>query len=158
MIQQQKPGENELMFSLDVESLFTNVPVNEAIGLAIQIIMKKKNHDAKFIKLNAKDLKQLFELAVTDIPSGFYDQLYKQQGGVSMGSPLASILAHIFIEHIENKIEHYLDQHKIQIMKRHVDDMFFVIDGKQEDVEKLLESINQLHDKIKFTCKDEKYF
>ncbi|CAF1641483.1 unnamed protein product [Didymodactylos carnosus] len=37
LIQQKKVNKNELMLSLDVESLFTNVDVNEAIELAIKI-------------------------------------------------------------------------------------------------------------------------
>ncbi|CAF0937152.1 unnamed protein product, partial [Didymodactylos carnosus] len=149
---------NELMFSLDVESLFTNVPVNEAIDLAINIIMKKKGENAKFTNLDVKDLKHLFELAITNVPFRFLDQLYIQRDGVSMGSPLAPILADIFMEHIENKVEQYPEQHRIKIMKRYVDDMFFMIDGKHDDIEKLLEWFNQLHYKIKFTCENEKNY
>ncbi|CAF1119945.1 unnamed protein product, partial [Didymodactylos carnosus] len=158
LIQQRKASMNELMFSLDVESLFTNVPVNEAIDLAINIIMKKKGENAKFTNLDVKDLKHLFELAITNVPFRFLDQLYIQRDGVSMGSPLAPILADIFMEHIENKVEQYPEQHRIKIMKRYVDDMFFMIDGKHDDIEKLLEWFNQLHYKIKFTCENEKNY
>ncbi|CAF3800176.1 unnamed protein product [Rotaria sp. Silwood1] len=35
LIQQQKPQRNDIMLSLDAESLFINTPVHEAINLAI---------------------------------------------------------------------------------------------------------------------------
>ncbi|CAF4428758.1 unnamed protein product, partial [Rotaria sp. Silwood2] len=101
LIQQQKPSKHDMMISLDVESLFTHVPVQEAIELAINIIMEKKKKEKSFTKLAEKDLRNLFELAVTNTPFRFYDQLYMQVDGVSMGSPLAPILADIFMNHVE---------------------------------------------------------
>ena len=73
LIQQQKPMKNDIMISLDVESLFTNIPVREAIELSIKIIMEKKKYDKTYTKLAAKDLRSLFELAVTNTPFRFYD-------------------------------------------------------------------------------------
>jgi hypothetical protein len=100
LIQTKQPTMNDIMISLDVESLFTNVPVYEAIELAIDIIMKKKEVNKKYTKLTRNDLRELFQLAVTNTPFRFYDQLYMQVDGVSMGSPLAPILADIFMTHI----------------------------------------------------------
>ncbi|CAF1043878.1 unnamed protein product [Rotaria sordida] len=55
LIQQQKPQRNDLMLSLDVEPLFTNIPVHETIYLPIKIFMKKKQQDNECTKLNKKD-------------------------------------------------------------------------------------------------------
>ena len=78
------------MISLDVESLFTSIPVHESIDLAVKTILEKKTNDPSFTKLEQKDLKQLFELCVTNMPFRFYDELYQQIEGVSMGSPISS--------------------------------------------------------------------
>jgi len=158
LIQQQKPNKNDMMISLDVESLFTNVPVYETIELAIKIIMDKKKNDKKYTKLNAKDLRNLFELALTNTPFRFYDQLYMQVDGVSMGSPLAPIFADIFMTHIEQQLKDYDQFNKIKLYLRYVDDTFIILNDKERDAKRLVEFVNQLHPKLKFTCEEEKNF
>ncbi|CAF1309282.1 unnamed protein product [Adineta steineri] len=158
LIQQQKPNQNDMMMSLDVESLFTNVPVYEAIELATQIIMDKKKTDKKYTKLVMKDLKNLFELAVTNTPFRFYDQLYMQVDGVSMGSPLAPLLADVFMTHIEQQFQEYDQSNKIKLYLRYVDDTFIILNGKESDVEQLIEFVNQLHPKLRFTRELEKNY
>ena len=150
LIQQHKPMPNEMMISLDVESLFTNVPVHEAIELAVKTIMNKKKSDKNYTKLAGKDLRNLFELAVTNTPFRFYHQLYRQVDGVSMGSPLAPILADVFMSHVEEQIERY-DHQRIKLYVRYVDDTFILFQGKEGDVVKLVEFVNHLHPKLKFT-------
>jgi hypothetical protein len=146
------------MISLDVESLFTNVPVYETIELAIKIIMDKKKNDKKYTKLNAKDLRNLFQLALTNTPFRFYDQLYMQVDGVSMGSPLAPIFADIFMTHIEQQLKDYDQFNKIKLYLRYVDDTFIIFNDKERDAKRLVEFVNQLHPKLKFTCEEEKNF
>ena len=131
LIQQQKPSKNDFMISLDVESLFTSIPVYESIELAIKTILEKKKNDPSFTKLEEKDLKQLFELCVTNMPFRFYDEIYQQIEGVSMGSPLAPALADLFMTHIESKLEHYQYKDKIKTYYRYVDDTFIVMNGKK---------------------------
>ena len=77
------------MASFYVESLFTNIPLDDCINLAVRFI-KEGNTD---IKLSATELKTLF---------------YDQVDGVSMGSPLAPDLANLFMGHNEKDwIENY---------------------------------------------------
>ena len=158
IIQQQKPTKDDIMLSLDAESLFTNIPVREAIELSIKIIMEKKKENKNYTKLAAKDLRSLFELAVTRTPFRFYEQLYMQVDGASMGSPLASILADIFMTHIEQQLEQYDHKNKIKIYLRYVDDTFIIINGKESDVKTLTDCFNELHPKLKFTREIEKNY
>jgi predicted GIY-YIG superfamily endonuclease len=158
LIQQKKPNKNDMMISLDVESLFTHVPVQEAIDLAINIIIEKKKKEKSYTKLAEKDLRNLFELAVMNTPFRFYDQLYMQVDGVSMGSPLAPILADIFMNHVEQQLENYEHYDKIKLYLRYVDDTFIILNGKETDVKKLVEFVNELHPNLKFTCEIEKQY
>ena len=66
LIQQQKPNKNDFMTSLDVESLFTSIPLHESIELATKTILEKKKNDPSFTRLEENDLRQLFELCVTN--------------------------------------------------------------------------------------------
>jgi hypothetical protein len=149
---------NDMMISLDVESLFTNIPVREAIELSINIIMEKKKKDKNYTKLAAKDLRNLFELAVTNTPFRFYDQLYMQVDGVSMGSPLAPIIADVFMTHIEQQLENYDQFDRIKMYLRYVDDTFIIFNGQESDADQLVKFVNGLHPKLKFTCEIEKKF
>jgi hypothetical protein len=158
LIQQQKPSNNDFMISLDVESLFTSIPVHESIELAIKTILEKKTMDPSFTKLEEKDLRQLFELCVTNMPFRFYDELYQQIDGVSMGSPLAPALADLFMTHIESKLEQYQHKDKIKTYYRYVDDTFIIMNDKKRDVDNLLDYVNSLHQNIKFTCEKENNF
>ena len=47
------------MVSFDVESLFTNIPLNETINIAVDLILENKPE----IELTKKDLTELFEFA-----------------------------------------------------------------------------------------------
>jgi hypothetical protein len=138
--------------------LFTSIPVHESIELTIKTILEKKRSDPSFTKLEENDLRQLFQLCVTNMPFRFYDEIYQQIDGVSMGSPLATALADLFMTHIESKLEQYKHNNKIKTYYRYVDDTFIVINGKEQDVDNLLEYVNSLHSNIKFTCKKENNF
>ena len=87
------------MVSFDVESLFTNIPL-EAIDLAIQAIhyIGVDKHDLKLTKPN---LKQLFWLVTAQTRVSFNGNFYDQITGVALGSPLATILTNLFMGHHE---------------------------------------------------------
>jgi len=83
--------------SLDVTSLFTNIPeelVFEAIENRWTEISKitKFNHLTQF--LHAVDV---FSSACFGFDNGFYDQIF----GIPMGSPLFSILADMVLDDLE---------------------------------------------------------
>jgi hypothetical protein len=72
--------------SFDVESLFTNIPVNETID----IILKRafSGRTTRFNGLKRKTLKELLLICVTHSHFVFNGAFYDQIDGVSMGSPL----------------------------------------------------------------------
>ncbi|CAF1282545.1 unnamed protein product [Didymodactylos carnosus] len=74
-----------------------------------------------------------------------------------MGSPLAPILANLFMEKLEN--EHILIPQHGQLIKtwiRYVDDILIIVNGCTDDVLVLLNNINSIHPNIKFTVELEK--
>ena len=70
------------MGSLDVDSLFTNIPVHETIDICINQLFQNTDTVEGFTKL---ELKQLVCLATKDSNFIFNDLLYKQIDGVAMG-------------------------------------------------------------------------
>ena len=75
---------NTKMLSLDVSSLFTNVPLDETIEYLCEYIEKND----KQIGLPIPDLKQLLYFCTKNVQFLFNNQIYRQRDGVAMGSPL----------------------------------------------------------------------
>lgn len=148
------PQDSDLfMASLDVESLFTNVPVEETI----QIILDKifTNPDTVYHNFNITDFRKLLELAVLDTAFIFNGKAYIQTDGMAMGSPLGPTFANIFMCALEERM---LDEcplaHLPLFYSRYVDDTFLLFRGKHE-ADVFLEYANELHPNIKFTIEYE---
>ena len=75
-----------------------------------------------------------------------------------MGSPLSSIIAEIFLQHIDTKIQNIIKTHDPDgIWIRYVDDGLYVSNNKNTNAENILKQINKIHPKIHFTEKKEKH-
>ena len=76
----------KLSYSLDVESLFTNVPVNETIRIILEYVYNNENLDPP--NIDKQVLKDLLETCTTQVPfRNAEGKLYIQKDDVSMGSP-----------------------------------------------------------------------
>ena len=81
----------KFLVSYDVTSLFTNVPLQEIIDIAINLIF---NHNPN-LNMTREELKKLFLFTASQTHFIFNSKFYNQVDGVTMGSPLASVLANI---------------------------------------------------------------
>ena len=89
--------------SLDVESLFTNVPVNETINIIIRNVYHHKSLPPPDI--SKEDLRELLLLCTTSVPFRNIDgKMYIQKDGMSMGSPLRPIFPNFYMADVENKV------------------------------------------------------
>ena len=89
---------NKFMVSFDVVSLFTNIPLKERIDLAIFYITDGN----KELKLSKAELTQFFTIATAQTHFLLNGKVYDQIDGVAMGSPIAPVLANLFLGHYEN--------------------------------------------------------
>nr|VZI52571.1 unnamed protein product [Spirometra erinaceieuropaei] len=134
-----------VMFSLDVSSLFTNVPVTETVDYICDFLSTSQEE----IGIPTKTLKELLLRCTLNVQFLFDNQIYRQEDGVAMGSPLGPLLADVFMGKLErfqlsdqiNKLKHY---------GRYVDDIFEIATA-ETDVATLLDAANQAHPSIKFT-------
>ena len=86
------------MASLDVVSLFTNIPLEETIKICCDSLYKNqgllcnisKNHFEKFLRAALSNNYSLFD-----------GSIYQQIDGVALGSPLGPSLANAFLAHYE---------------------------------------------------------
>ena len=133
--------EDEVMVSFDVSSLYTNVPVEEAIRDAAEILYagnvpKPPVDKDTFIKLAT--------LACKDVVMLTHDGYYRQLDGLAMGAKPAPPLANIWLSKFEPMIKD-----SAKIFDRYMDDIIREIN--RHKIQEKLREINALHPKLKFT-------
>ena len=79
--------------SLGVDSLFTNIPLNEAINNCVSYLHNKNLYNGK---LSKRDLLKVLETATSESSFIFDYLLYKQVEGVGMSSLLGFTLGNAF--------------------------------------------------------------
>ena len=136
------------MSSLDITSLFTNIPLNETTDIICNELYKNKE------LINGMDksvFRELLTLAMNETCFIFDGKLFKQCDGVSMGSPLGPHYANSFLSYHEQIwIEECPNEIKPFKYRRYVDDIF-VLCRDREHHEKFMEYMNTRHENIKFT-------
>ena len=134
------------MISLDIQQLFTSVPVDEVLNF-----IERKIDTGEIATLIPKqNFMRLLEICVKNNVFEFDNQFYKQKEGLSMGSPISPVLANLFMEYVESELLPNV-RNKPVLWIRYVDDIFALIKN-ESDHEDLLNNLNSLSSTIKFTC------
>ena len=137
---------NKFLVSFDVTSLFTNIPLQEAIDIAINLIF---NHNPN-LNITRKELKKLFLFATSKTHFIFNSKFYNQIDVVAMDSLLATLLANIFMGFHESKWLNEYNLNKPKFYLRYVDDILAAFDNEQDSLN-FLDFLNNRHPNIKFT-------
>ncbi|XP_060531558.1 uncharacterized protein LOC132705141 [Cylas formicarius] len=131
-----RPG--DLLDSFDIVSLFTNIPVDEALDIIIIPI--------DTMDLTRHCLKNTYVI--------YNDKRYKQIEGAPMGSPLSPVIANLFMIALEKRAIETAD-YKSKLWLRYVDDTFTIWNHGIEQLHRFLQHLNEVHPKIKFTMETE---
>ena len=137
------------MLSLDVQSLFTNVPLK----LVTSFLRKKFSDNNLQLPpgLTIDALVALTELCCESTIFTFNGRFYQQKFGVAMGSPLACILANIMMECMEGEL---MSMFPVQpaVWLRYVDDILCIWPHGMEHFQQFLDGLNSLIPSIKLTA------
>ena len=135
-----------IIASIDVESLFTNVPVDETID----IILDRVYRDSTTPKLDIPEeaMKALLQICTKRAPFITHqNHLYTQIDGVAMGSPLGPLFANFYMGIVEERVFSSIPPPPTYC--RYMDDTFVAVQCKK-DIEDLIEEF-QKHSVLKFT-------
>ena len=139
--------DDSLLCTIDVCSLYTNIPNDEGIS-ACKIILDK------YRRTNNSPTNQSITDCLTHVlymnNFDFNGKHYLQVGGTAMGTKVAPSFANIFMAHFEDT--HVYTYHtQPLIWLRYIDDIFMVWDKGRNSLDDFLQHLNSCHKTIKFT-------
>ena len=110
------------MASIDVDSLFTNISLDETIDICVDNLYSGNENPPNIAKY---DFLNLPDIATKESFFTFNNKYYKQVHGVALGSPLGPALANIFMCSFESKwLRDCPNDFKPEFYRRYVDDIF----------------------------------
>ena len=101
-IRNEMVNEGDLMVSFDVVSLFTNMPVDDALR-SISTLLSNDDTLEERTTFRAGGICHLTELCLRATYFQFGDQFFEQVDGAAMGSLLSPIVANLYMETFERE-------------------------------------------------------
>ena len=139
--------EESLLCTIDVCSLYTNIPNQEGITACRNML--EKYHDPK-VPLTSSSIVHLLEHVLYMNNFDFNGKHYLQVGGTAMGTKVAPSFANIFMAHFEDTLVYTYHTQPL-IWLRYIDDIFMVWNNGRESLDNFLTHLNSCHETIKFT-------
>jgi hypothetical protein len=137
--------DNALLVTLDVTSLYTNIPNEDGLQSIFSRMREDPDPD-----IPSHFLIKLLEKVLTRNYFEFNGKLYLQIGGTAMGTPIAPSYAGTFMgKHEENVLDIY--PHKPLVWLRFLDDVFCLWTHGREELDNFITYLNDSHETIKFT-------
>ena len=142
-------AEDEWIFSMDVSSLYTNIPHHEGVRVIRDVLRGRTS-----VPSNDNILKML-NLVLKCNCFRFNNDFYLQINGTAMGTRVAPTYAIIFMNRFEETFV-YSYPKRPRIWFRFIDDVWGVFKGSKDDFELFATHLNRVHDSIKFTYESSK--
>jgi len=130
------------LISLDVVSLFTNVPTD------LENILKRWSSISDNCDIPKDEFLGAVRLILDSTFFIFDNQIYKQNFGTPMGSLLSLVIADIVMQDLENAVLETI-QFPISFYYRYVDDIVMAIPSSATNI--ILNNFNSFHPKLQFT-------
>ena len=141
-----------VMASFGIESLFTNIPLQETIYLCVENLFQDRTH---VDNLSKDSFRELLTRTMSESLILFDQQFFKQHDGVAAGSPLGPTLASFCLcYHEKIWLQNCPPEFEPFIYRRYADDTFLLFRSKHH-IEKFRNYLNRQHKNIKFTSDTE---
>ncbi|CAF4356108.1 unnamed protein product [Rotaria sp. Silwood2] len=91
-----KLDQDNHLASLDIQNLYTNIPVNKAIDITLKRV--EESNKLKTLSFTKTDIKDLLNLALKNSYFECNGKYYKQKAGLPMGNALSPLLVGIYVD------------------------------------------------------------
>ncbi|XP_018367481.1 PREDICTED: uncharacterized protein LOC108763996 [Trachymyrmex cornetzi] len=135
---------NSILVSLDVVSLFTNIPMD----LATNSVVRRWEFISSETKITLEEFMIAFRLVLNSTVFIFNGKYYKQIFGTPMGSPLSPIVADMVMQDLEETALGLLPV-RLSFYYQYVDDV--ILAAPSESIDDILCVFNSLHTRLQFT-------
>ena len=132
-------------FSLDAVSLYTSIPPQAAIEVAQRCM---QDHPIALRGIDLHDVIKLLHVVLNNNYFTFDDVIYHQIHGLAMGGSVSSILAILYMDHVEKKALSLL-ANRVALYCRYVDDAF-VLARNRSEAEHIKALFNEADPHVKF--------
>ena len=132
------PG--ECLSSYDVSALFTSVPIDPALKIIKDLLVKDPTLKDR-TAIGIDDIILQLEFCLKNTYFSFQGQFFEQVEHAAMGSPVGPIVANLYMEHLEQKAVSTA-LHPPRFWHRYVDDTFVI--HKEANKQGFLQHINSV--------------
>jgi len=141
-------NEKVLLVTMDVESLYTNIPHSDIERSLRHFLGSSHNRDTPALDA----ILEVTNHVLGNNYFNFGDKTYKQISGTAMGTPMAPTVANVFMGWHESNL---LSKSPVPVdascWKRYIDDVFLLWTNTREELDDFVSFINSVHPSIKFT-------
>ena len=146
-------SDDAILASIDVTGLYTNIRHEDAIKAVRDALDKRTEQEKKAVP--TKFIVKLLELVLKWNLFEFDRKMFIQVIGFAMGTRCAPNVADLVMAVLDEQILECAKlpdgSSMIKLLRRFLDDLFFIWTGSVSDLHSFLVRINQLHPTIKFT-------
>ena len=146
-----KVPKNAILVTMDVSSLYTNIPHREGLSAAARALEARTNRS-----IPTRVLIKFLSLILNLNNFCFNDKDYIQTKGCAMGSKCSGSYADIFMGSFENQHIYPRINRKHRGYTRFKDDIFLIWTAGEAALLDFFQEINRVHGSIKFDCKHAK--
>ena len=148
LITTQQVPSDAILVSIDVSSLYTNIPHEDGIQACIKAI--KECSDPDPLQPPLKILVEMLNIVLKNNVIEFNNEFFLQLQGTAMGTKMAPAYANLFMGSLEPTLIG-MGGDNILLWRRFIDDIFLIWLGTADQLTRYLGDINQVHPTIKFT-------
>ena len=155
--QNQSFPENTFLVTMDVSSLYTNIPHKEGIN-SLRESFFEQNEASDNSNFHKEFVLRLLEILLRNNIFEFNGKLFRQLIGAAMGSsPIPNYANNFMAKHIDNTIFSIIENISkeenisLKLFKRFLDDLIFIFTGQSKTLHKILTEANNIHPSIKLS-------
>ena len=146
-IQNRSIASDEVMVSFDVISIFTSIPVNEAM----RVIKQRLEQDTSLsdrTSISVKNIMKLLDFTLNNSVFTVKGKYFRQIFGCAIGSPVSAVIANLVMEEVEEKAITTAPTASVW-WYRYVDDSHACI--KRDKTKEFHAHLNSINPHIQFT-------
>lgn len=137
---------NSYLVTLDVSSLYTNIPHGDGIAALQNMYTDHRQPDTPDFSAIATLTRMVLELNSFE----FNQEYFRQISGTAMGTKMAPNYANIFMGKLESE---FLAQSSLKplLYRRYIDDIFLIWTHSEDELLNFIDTYNAVHPNVHFT-------